>query len=652
MSPPPPLPAAAAGAQLVFSPRERAPSVVPVARQLARTLQDAGREVDAGWLLLALVASELVRTEPLAAPSRTLARDAAELLATGGEVLGAAEVRLALGEQAFALSLLQGRGLDELIAKVKAHEDPPQLLVQAGLDGTLRVASVPFVRSRAAKALEGTVNVSNAEKVLPLAELLGLHAHVARMAAAVGQHERAAAAWLAAGEKIAAARAFHQLGDPARALDALVLVDPQHPEFRKACVFAVRLAWKLDRLDYDLYHMMGGFMDSQPLNAAEAEALALLAELFERHGQPGPCEELRALAKGETGRHGVETLPVPDLSLPPLPPEPAPAPTPLPHEATLERRRLAPRAEAAPPPASVPGMREAMEEPAERPDNDMVGLVVGGRYCIDALLGRGGHGIVYKATDLALNEQVALKFLKGLGHDREAIKRFRRELKLARRLTHPNIVRVHDLGEDRGTLFLSMELLHGLVLRRLPRSALPLHRAIDVICQAADGLSAAHEVGVVHRDVKPDNLFVTQDGTIKVMDFGLARASEVHSDTQTGLIAGTPTYMSPEQVESFSSVTAASDQYSLAVVAFILLAGRPPFTHREIIPLLRLHAEAPPPRASSFEPGLRHAVDPVLQRALAKSPHDRFPSCRDFATALAEAAGVPRPQPVYGEHEE
>lgn len=631
-------------AQLVFSPRERAPAVVPVARQLARALQEAGRDADAGWLLLSLVAPELIRTEPLAAPSRTLARDAAELLASGGELLAAVEVRLALGEVPFALSLLQARGHEELVAKVKAHEDPPQLLVQAGLDGSLRVASVSVVRAHAARGLEGTVTVSNAEKVLPLAQLLGLHGHVARMAAAVGQHERAAQAWLDAGDRIAAARVFHQLGDPSRALDALVLVEAQHPDYRKACVFAVRLAWKLERLDFDLYHLLGDFLASTPQNPAEADAMALLAELFERHGQAGPGEELRALSQGKTDGPRVEALPEPDMELPPLPPEPAVLPPSTGPDATLERRQ-----HPAPATARAASGRpdpDLTEEGPERSDADMIGMVIGGRYCIDSLLGRGGHGVVYKATDLALNEQVALKFLKVLGHDREAVKRFRRELKLARRLSHPNIVRVHDLGEDRGAVFLSMELLHGLVLRRLPRSALPLHRAIDVICQSADGLTAAHEVGVVHRDVKPDNLFVTQDGTIKVMDFGLARAAEVHSDTQTGIIAGTPTYMSPEQVESFSSVTAASDQYSLAVVAFILLAGRPPFAHREIIPLLRMHAEAPPPRASSFEPSLRQAVDPVLQRALSKKPGERYPSCRDFATALAEAAGVPRPQPL------
>jgi hypothetical protein len=456
-------------AQLVFSPRERAPAVVPVARQLARALQEAGRDADAGWLLLSLVAPELIRTEPLAAPSRTLARDAAELLASGGELLAAVEVRLALGEVPFALSLLQARGHEELVAKVKAHEDPPQLLVQAGLDGSLRVASVWVVRAHAARGLEGTVTVSNAEKVLPLAQLLGLHGHVARMAAAVGQHERAAQAWLDAGDRIAAARVFHQLGDPSRALDALVLVEAQHPDYRKACVFAVRLAWKLERLDFDLYHLLG--------------------ELFARHGQAGPGEELRALSQGKTDGPRVEALPEPDMELPPLPPEPAVLPPSTGPDATLERRQH-------PAPATARAARgrpdpDLTEEGPERSDADMIGMVIGGRYCIDSLLGRGGHGVVYKATDLALNEQVALKFLKVLGHDREAVKRFRRELKLARRLSHPNIVRVHDLGEDRGAVFLSMELLHGLVLRRLPRSALPLHRAIDVICQSADGLTAA-----------------------------------------------------------------------------------------------------------------------------------------------------------------
>ena len=145
----------------------------------------------------------------------------------------------------------------------------------------------------------------------------------------------------------------------------------------------------------------------------------------------------------------------------------------------------------------------------------------------------------------------------------------------------------------------------------------------------------------MHRDIKPENLFVTRQGRLKVMDFGLARTDEASTVTVAGMLAGTPAYMSPEQIRSLADAGPAGDQYALGVVAFELLAGRPPFVHGELLPLLRMHAEAPPPSVRAFQPGAPSALDAVLHRGLAKRPEDRFPDCCSLARALAEAAGVP-----------
>ncbi len=630
--------------QLVFSARERNASIAASVRLLSRALIEADRRRDAGWLLLSVVAPEIIRTEALASPAKALARDAGELLAAGQLVTTAAEVFLAIGDEQRALALLHHFGEEALIAKVKAFDDPPQLLVQSGLTGTPDVASPDRVREGAATALEGAEALLDADRLLPLLELLGLMEQAARLAAAQGDTLRAARAWLAAGDRVAAARAFGSAGELNEALNALLPIAADHPEYRVACIFAARLATRLDRVDFELFHMIGEFVGTAPANKAESDAMAMVAELFQRHGQTGLVDSDRghrskaapALKLPEAEYQG-EPLPslTPDLE------EEADPISALPSgpEDTLVRSQSPPQRLGT---AAVAGFVRPHEasEGGPRPilsEQDLIGLVLAGRYGIEAELGRGGTSVVYQAVDLILNEPVALKFLLGAARDPQAVNRFRREIKLARRLTHPNIVRIFDLGEDRGTLYLSMELLHGVPLRAMGRSDLPPRRVAEIIRQAAAGLHSAHDLGVVHRDVKPDNLFLTQDGTVKVMDFGLAWAAETPVVTVPGLIAGTPTFMAPEQVDNFSTATPAVDQYSLAVVAYLLLTGRPPFAHRELFPLLRMHAEQRPPPPSSIESSLGTQVDEVLLRALSKKAEERYPSCVDFAEALEVA---------------
>jgi serine/threonine-protein kinase len=272
-------------------------------------------------------------------------------------------------------------------------------------------------------------------------------------------------------------------------------------------------------------------------------------------------------------------------------------------------------------------------------------VLVAGRYRIESLLGQGGMGAVYKAFDLELAEHVALKVLTGTSRSEISLARFRQELKLARRLSHRNIVRVHDIGLHAGQYFISMELLQGADLRRhLEAGALPRGIGIDLVVQATEGLQAAHDLGVVHRDIKPENLFITLESVVKVMDFGIARAVHAPGMTMAGAMGGTACYMSPEQASDFSSVSPASDQYSLAVVVYEMLIGRPPFEHPALMPLLHLHATAPPPPLRDQDPSIPEPVQDAVLRALAKQPWERFESCAAFGEALRAGWEGPGPE--------
>lgn len=659
-------------AQLVYSARERSPAVVPTARQISDLLSARGAGGDAGWLLLAMVAPELVRPGRLEAPTRALARDAAELLAVAGETMAAAEIYLALEDRARATALLRRAGRSELAAQLTETEDSPKVLVQRGLDGGPLIASFQVVRDRLAAALARLdADAVEPERMLALSEVLGLDQQAAELAAGLGRYEQAADAWVRHGDRIAAAKAYHQAGASHKALEALVRVERDHPAYRQACVFGIRLATHLGQLDYELYHLLRAFLKEGPWNKSESKALQQLADLFDSNGQPVPADEIRQALAGRPVTRS--TAVADDLSaLPSLPPPPV--------QRTQEV--FAPLSDGADAPADAGTAKDALRgQPASpftlRPLRDetpsvsdrsvssegsdthgdaLVGTVISGRYYIEARLGRGGHGIVYRAKDLTLSEQVALKFIRGLGTDRRAVQRFKQELSLARRLAHPNIVRVLGLGEDRDTLFISMELLHGLSLHEMPRTELTLPRVVDIIGQAAEGLSVAHELGVIHRDVSLDNLFQTQRGVLKIMDFGLARTVDgdaaaaddggdaAADDGVARVVAGTPATMAPERIERGQPVTPAADQYSLGVVAYQLLTGRSPFQHADPSRVLRMHlvtAAAPP---SSVAPAVPRALDAIVLRAMAKDPADRFESCRAFADALYEAAGLARPR--------
>lgn len=260
-----------------------------------------------------------------------------------------------------------------------------------------------------------------------------------------------------------------------------------------------------------------------------------------------------------------------------------------------------------------------------------VGSKFGERYQLEAVLGEGGSASVYRAMDLELNEHVAVKVFHP-STEREAetlIARFKLELSLSRALSHPNITRLFDLGSAGPWRFLTMELLEGADLAHKleeARGPLPLREGLSWLEQACMGLQAAHERDVVHRDVKPQNIFVTNSGNVKLMDFGIARKRTAQGVTMSGMIGGTPEYMSPEQINNFSDVTYATDIYALGVTAYQLFTGVLPFDFPELTRVLVAQASETPAPPRSHNPTMPELLERLILNMLEKDPTKRPPS--------------------------
>ncbi|HEY0127414.1 MAG TPA: protein kinase [Blastococcus sp.] len=281
------------------------------------------------------------------------------------------------------------------------------------------------------------------------------------------------------------------------------------------------------------------------------------------------------------------------------------------------------------------------------------GSLLAGRYEITAPIAVGGMGEVWKARDRVLDRIVAAKVLKSeYTNDPSFLARFRNEARHTAALTHPNIASVYDYGEtvdDTGTqqlAFLVMEFVEGQPLVSIlhDEGALPVDWTLHVLDQSAEGLSAAHRAGVVHRDIKPGNLMVRPDGVVKLTDFGIAQARDTTPLTRTGMVVGTAQYLSPEQAQGME-VTAASDVYSLGVVGYECLTGARPFDGASQVAIALAHINRPPPPLPAHVPA---AVRLLIERALAKDPADRFPDGRAFADAIRRVAAGGTLAPVVG----
>jgi serine/threonine protein kinase len=297
--------------------------------------------------------------------------------------------------------------------------------------------------------------------------------------------------------------------------------------------------------------------------------------------------------------------------------------------------------------ASKPSPPAASEELAP-------GTLLAGRYEILQLLGRGGMGAVYKARDKELDRLVAVKLIRPeLARSPEMLRRFKQELILARQVTHKNVIRIFDLGQSDGTKFITMDFVEGQDLRALlrERGKLPPPEAAKIMLQICRALEAAHAEHVIHRDLKPQNIMLGENGRVYVMDFGIARSAHVPGMTQTGALMGTPEYMSPEQARG-EKLDERSDIFSLGVVFYEILTGKSPYPSDTPLATLWKRMDEPVTPPSQLERDLPPALDAIVVKALEIVPENRFGSAREMAHQLeiwlgpsAESSAIFLPAP-------
>jgi HAMP domain-containing protein/predicted Ser/Thr protein kinase len=278
--------------------------------------------------------------------------------------------------------------------------------------------------------------------------------------------------------------------------------------------------------------------------------------------------------------------------------------------------------------------------PASAQADLALGHAFANRYRIEQILGRGGMGVVYKAIDQQLDEVVAIKTLPGdvMTRSPEDLERFKREIRLARKITHRNVLRTYDYGEAEGVYFISMEFVRGYTLSELldeaPQRQMPSRASVGITRQICRGLNAAHEQGIIHRDIKPQNVLIDAKGEVKLMDFGIARLAESPEGvTQAGLIVGTPHYMSPEQVQG-KQLDARSDVYSMGVLIYEMLTGHRPFESSSLTGILAAHITEIPKPPIAVRPEIGREINDVVMRCLAKSAAARYADAGELLADL------------------
>ena len=295
----------------------------------------------------------------------------------------------------------------------------------------------------------------------------------------------------------------------------------------------------------------------------------------------------------------------------------------------------------------------------ETTDDALLGTILAGKYRIDKRLNEGGMGSVYQGTHVLMEKTVAIKVLRpSLAADEKIVARFSREARAASRISHPNALSVTDFGEDdNGTVFLVMEFLSGRTLKQVLRDEgpLPLNRVVEITRQVGDALAAAHAQGVVHRDLKSDNIMLLDTTTVsdyaKVLDFGIAKINEPEGKFDGGLTApnlviGTPQYMSPEQCSQDSEIDARSDIYSLGVILYEMLVGHVPFSGDSATIVMMKHLQDPVPSVLDERPDVPPPVSRVIARAMAKVPSNRYQNVAELIEDLTIASAMIVPVPV------
>ena len=268
---------------------------------------------------------------------------------------------------------------------------------------------------------------------------------------------------------------------------------------------------------------------------------------------------------------------------------------------------------------------------------DLAGRLIASRYLVQSLVASGGMASVYRARDSVLEREVALKIIHPhLATDKSFVEKFRREAKMAAKLSHPNLVNVFDQGTDGEITFLVMEFVPGITLRDAMNDfgLLDAYRTLEIIEPLTAGLAAAHSAGILHRDLKPENIFLDDNGNVKLGDFGLARAITQH--TETGSVVGTVAYLSPELVTR-GQADARSDIYSLGVMIFEMLTGRQPFEGEQAVQIAYQHANDRIPAPSSVKPGVPPLLDEIVLWATARNPKDRPANARELLPVIKRA---------------
>lgn len=292
---------------------------------------------------------------------------------------------------------------------------------------------------------------------------------------------------------------------------------------------------------------------------------------------------------------------------------------------------------------------EAAPNEPPRPSQDVPRKL--GKYCLLRQVGAGGMGVVFEAEDVVLHRKVAIKLLSGKDETLDGpTQRFLREARAAARLSHPNVVPIFDVGEIHDVAFLVMEYLPGGSVHQLLQThgRLPWQRAVNLAIHAGRGLAAAHAAGLVHRDVKPANLMLAADGSVKVGDFGLVKVIDdstlgVPSISGPARLLGTPHFMSPEQCRS-EPLDERTDVYSLAICLYLLLTGRLPFDAENVYGVLYAHCSATPPDAKTLAPDLPQGLGEVLRRGMARQRGSRYASMNAFVAALERVGGAASPE--------
>jgi serine/threonine-protein kinase len=293
----------------------------------------------------------------------------------------------------------------------------------------------------------------------------------------------------------------------------------------------------------------------------------------------------------------------------------------------------------------VPGPQKTLSigGPASGPGGSgpvpRIGTLFAGRYDIESELGAGGMGIVYKAYDRTLDDAVAIKVLRGdaLAQDATLGDRFKQEIRLARKITHKNILRTHDFGEVDGLRYLSMEYVRGITLKHLlsQNRLLPTAAGLRIARQICSGLAAAHAAGVIHRDIKPQNILIEPNGGVKIMDFGIARLSEDKGMTATGVVVGTPDYISPEQARGVA-LDQRTDVYSAGIVFYEIFSGTLPFEGESSLVVVLKHIQEAPPPIESKNAAIDPKIGRIVMKSIEKEPDRRYQSMTEVARDLAE----------------